>query len=588
MKKTLLNFRSVSISRRLKTLVAIQLVISLMLVIVVFLTVFGSISTNVRSGGQQILTTISIQMEKICDNAAISKYPAISLGYGSTYMYEYLGNPEASYTDYLKIQNELRGQMLLQPTITLLGLADRNGLLLYTYSTKTVYTLKQCDPDTPLFRQIRDRKGGNLFLDRQAVAEAIPGLEVTDDELWCGRAVMKLNHFESVGTFFCRLDISHIRESFEENRLYTQQRIMVNAEDGQLLYGSEMDLSDAPAASVNTMTKWIGRSESEPCLYQQYALQSGIRAVLATPLSCLVLDALPAVLAALVLSVLVFALLTRLTRQITNSIREPISRLAEYCEREQDERFESVQDDADARDEMHTLFQSVNSMTERIHRLIETVYKKEVTQAHTETKLVRSQMNPHFVYNTLESIRAEAASHHEQGIADMTVLLGKTLRYGISGPGDTVTVEEELNHLQDYVALQRLHFRDQLNVYINIDPALYNCCMPRLILQPLVENALHHGMPADGTPGLVQVFGYRDGSDMCFTVNDRGPGIPEETLKKLTDYMEGRVEEGSSIGLKNTHRRLQLAYGEAYGLSLKSVEGKGTTVTVRLPLNESR
>lgn len=524
-------------------------------------------------------------MEKICESAAISKYPAIALGYGSTYIYDYLANSEASYSDYLIIQNELRGQLMLQPTITLLGISNRNGLLLYTTSEKTVYTLKQCDPETPLFRQILDRKGGNLFLNRKDVTEAIPNIDVNEDELWYGRAVMKLNHFGAVGVFFCRMDISHIRESFEENRIYDRQRIMITTEDGQLLFGTELDLSGRQDASAVTAIEWIGRLENEPCLYQQYTTESGISAVLATPLSCLVLNALPAVLTTLILSMLVFALLTWLTGGIANSIREPISRLAAYCEYEQDESFQSVQDNSDARDEMHTLFQSVNSMTNRIRHLIETVYKKEVTQAHTETLLVRSQMNPHFVYNTLESIRAEAASHNEQSIADMTVLLGKTLRYGISGSADFVTVEEELKHLEDYITLQRLHFRDQLNVYINVDPALYSCYMPKLILQPLVENALHHGMPSDGSPGLVQIFGYRDGNDMFFTVNDRGPGIPQEKLKKLIDYLEGHSEEVLSIGLKNTHRRLQLAYGDEYGLTLKSIVDEGTTITAKLPAN---
>ena len=240
-------------------------------------------------------------------------------------------------------------------------------------------------------------------------------------------------------------------------------------------------------------------------------------------------------------------------------------------------------EDDGAADEMHSLIVSFNMMSAHIGRLIEEVYKKNLLQAETEMQLIRSQINPHFVYNTLEAIRAAAYARGESDIADMTALLGKTLRYGVTRQSGEVTVEQELFHLKDYIALQMTHLSRRLDVYVNVDAHLYPCRMIPLVLQPLVENAIYHGLPEHEQNVTIRILGYEEAGNMVFTVSDDGPGIPEDRLRSLQAYIRGENDDFTSIGLRNTHRRLVLNYGAAYGLSIRSLAGHGTVVTVRMP-----
>ena len=166
----------------------------------------------------------------------------------------------------------------------------------------------------------------------------------------------------------------------------------------------------------------------------------------------------------------------------------------------------------------------------------------------------------------------------------MTTLLGKTLRYGISRQGDCVTVAAELSHLQDYIALQQMRLGKKMNVLISIPEDLQSCYMIRLALQPLVENAIHHGLPEGEDSGEIRILGYQEGDDLFFSVSDNGSGIPAEELEHLQNYIVGGNNDYTSIGLRNTHCRLELFFGKPYGLSIRSVPDFGTSVTLRLPL----
>src|SRR5699024_2649805 len=138
--------------------------------------------------------------------------------------------------------------------------------------------------------------------------------------------------------------------------------------------------------------------------------------------------------------------------------------------------------------------------------------------AQTEMQLLRSQINPHFVYNTLETIRAAALMQGSAELADMAALLGKTLRYGVTQQAEPVTIEQELSNLRDYIALQQMHFHGRLTVVVNVEPQLHACYIIKLLLQPLVENAIYHGMSMTEGEGVIRVLGYAEGDDVVFTV----------------------------------------------------------------------
>ncbi|MDD3411035.1 MAG: sensor histidine kinase, partial [Eubacteriales bacterium] len=416
-------------------------------------------------------------------------------------------------------------------------------------------------------------------------AELAPDLEIGGAS-WLGvRALMKLNHFEPVGVVLCSVDLSRVRGAFELARIYEEQELCVLDPGGEALIGQPME-GAAPAAAADI--QFIRMNDARgAAIWQTFTDADGFGIQIRTPQRCLLatvwerLTGLLIALAVLVVGALLF------TSMLVLSIRDPIAKLVRVCERIREGDFSPIQDD-DARDEMHTLISAFNLMAAHIEQLITEVYQKNLLQAQTEMRLLRSQINPHFVYNTLETIRASALECGNDDLAEMASLLGRTLRYGVSAQSEPVSVAREVMNLEDYLHLMQIHLNGRLQYTVTLEPGVSRCRMIKLVLQPLVENAINHGLSVTEGEGRLWIMGYFEGDDLCFVVSDNGVGIEPEKLKELTEYIEGRNDAYQSIGLRNTHRRIQLYYGERYGLTVRSVPGRGTSIEVRLPRVEEK
>ena len=579
------HLRTISIKKRLLSL---MLMLSVVVALLGVFILFGSINAaagQLRQSGQQLLYSSAMQMEESRKEAiSLTKYPVIANAYRSTEIYHYMTtSPKGFYSPvYAAIHAELGSELIFHPRVDFMGIADLQGFMIYCGKASTSYQLSQCDTSDSLFQDTLSEKGAPLLFTSAEAKTLFPSLTLPEDALYCSRAVMQLGPLSCAGVIICRVPLSSISSSFAANRLFDTQELTILSSDGETLYGKPLDipahlLSSIPVGQLFTKTSWVARS-----FYQFYRISGDNIACLRTPFNSMypllrIALALALLLPLIIVSVLFTAYL------IISSIRQPIDKLMTVCTRVSHEDFSAVEDEG-ACDEMHLLIGSFNHMSEEIRRLIEEVYKRNLMQAKTEMLLVRSQINPHFVYNTLETIRAEAYIHGEYAIADMTTLLGKTLRYGISRQGDCVTVAAELSHLQDYIALQQMRLGKKMNVLISIPEDLQSCYMIRLALQPLVENAIHHGLPEGEDSGEIRILGYQEGHDLFFSVSDNGSGIPAEELEHLQNYIVGGNNDYTSIGLRNTHCRLELFFGKPYGLSIRSVPDLGTSVTLRLPL----
>lgn len=585
MQRIVSRLRTTSIKRRLWSL---TLLLSLMMALLGAFIIYNSISAvfgQLRLSGQQLLYSAAAQMEESCGEAiSLTKYPVIASIYSSTKVYEYLAiSPKGIYSPlYSALQAELSSELMLHPRADLLGVSDLNGLMIYSESTSIYYKRTNCNYLGEVFTDTLARKGAPRLFTAEEARSLFSSLTIPDSSLYCARAIMQLNPFSAVGVVLCRVPLDNITEVFDASRLFDTQQLSILSSEGRLLYGAAPGLSAEmlaamPADQLCLRMDWAART-----VYQAYRLPDGCTACLRTPFDSLYpLLKIPMVLA--VLLPLVIASVLFIVRMVTRSIQQPVDKLVDVCGRIFYEDFSPVED-AGACDEMHRLIEAFNVMAAHIQNLIEEVYKRNLTLAQTEMQLVRSQINPHFVYNTLETIRAEAYLHGQYAIADMTTLLGKTLRYGITRQGDCVTVETELAHLQDYIALQQMRLGQRLNVLVSVPEELRGCYMIRLALQPLVENAIHHGLPSGDETGLIRVLGYQENGDLFFSVSDNGGGIAPEELARLQDYIAGLNSDYTSIGLRNTHCRLELFFGKPYGLSIRSVPGRGTSVTLRMPL----
>ncbi|MCI8662424.1 MAG: histidine kinase [Hungatella sp.] len=231
--------------------------------------------------------------------------------------------------------------------------------------------------------------------------------------------------------------------------------------------------------------------------------------------------------------------------------------------------------------EFNEVFLSFNHMSDRINTLIHEILMKDLEKQETELQLLRTQINPHYLYNTLEVIHLAAYKNGDFHVAEMAELLGKNLQYGLRGTTKEVTLREELEQLDVYLSILSHQYKDRILFNKVLSPELLDCRTIKLIFQPMVENSILHGFDNTKQHMIIDILGYKKDSQMILCVSDNGCGMPPQELKKVQQELLNPASQ--SIGIRNVSRRIQLTYGSEYGLSIDSIEGQGSTVIVTLP-----
>ncbi|MBB3128511.1 two-component system sensor histidine kinase YesM [Paenibacillus rhizosphaerae] len=234
-------------------------------------------------------------------------------------------------------------------------------------------------------------------------------------------------------------------------------------------------------------------------------------------------------------------------------------------------------------DEFGELTFQFNYMVDRVKELIETVFQQQRKHRQAEIVSLLSKLNPHFLYNSLDMIYWKAIMKGEEEIGSSIVALSNILRYSISHSGDFVTVREDMGQLESYLTIQSMRFQDKWRYCFDIREDIGEDKIPKLVIQPLVENAIKYAFHPAKQDGYIAIRGYRSGEDLIFEVEDNGVGIAEEKANRLLRVSES--EDGADemgLGIPLVHRRARYLYGEGYGITIRSAAGQGTTITVRL------
>lgn len=245
-------------------------------------------------------------------------------------------------------------------------------------------------------------------------------------------------------------------------------------------------------------------------------------------------------------------------------------------------------------DELKDTFSDLKTTVELIYQKEAQFYEAKIKeqklinrQQQMEFEILASQINPHFLYNTLETIRMQALANGNRDVAASIKLLGKSMHYVLENTGTSfTTLTKELDYVKTYLAIQNLRFGDRVNPLVtvaeNINTDDY-MILP-LLLQPVVENAVIHGLEKVKEHGYVTINVRAENDNLIITVSDNGSGMEEETLKNLMEHIQTHdPNDKRSIGLYNINQRIHLLYGQEYGLTIESVSGEGTTVTLTLP-----
>lgn len=240
----------------------------------------------------------------------------------------------------------------------------------------------------------------------------------------------------------------------------------------------------------------------------------------------------------------------------------------------------------DSNDEFRGLAEVYNEMMGRIDNLIDTVYSKELLLKSAEIKAFQAQINPHFLYNTLDCINGLVEMNRPDDIKKTVTALASIMRMSIKG-AEILTVRENLSYTEQYMYIEKIRYGDKLLFLSEIPESMMDYYMPKLIIQPLLENSIVHGISELLGKGMIGLFGREEEDAITFTVKDNGKGIPQNVIDLIESRQSSQEAEEQfsreSIGLQNIQSRIQLMYGKEYGLTIKNIPAGGSSVTIRLP-----
>ncbi len=352
---------------------------------------------------------------------------------------------------------------------------------------------------------------------------------------------------------------------------------VVEIEESALVSGSYDSNMERLDLDIRVLTELI-QDEIQYYIYEQTKnmelLREGIRSNVVRAIS---------VTTVLLVIILIGAL--TISRKIMEGITKPIRHLCRTAERAGRGDFGARAHEENI-DEIDVLNSSFNRMIEEIGKLVEDIRVEQLNLRAAELRLLQEQINPHFLYNTLDNIIWLAESNETEQVVNMVSALSDFFRTTLSKGKDYISVKDEEMHINSYLQIQQFRYRDILDYEINIDEKLYEYEILKLTLQPLVENALYHGIKGKRGFGHISVTGYMKDGLLEFQVKDNGIGMNAERLDAVRKIMSGEMEdtrERGGFGLFNVNERIRLNYGREYGLRIESTYQEGTCIWVTVP-----
>ena len=273
------------------------------------------------------------------------------------------------------------------------------------------------------------------------------------------------------------------------------------------------------------------------------------------------------------------------SRFMARSITLPIQKLRDSMKKVQEGDFSVSDVVVDSKNEIGSLTKSFDVMTHRIHELMEQNVHEQEEKRKSELKALQSQINPHFLYNTLDSIIWMAEGKKNEEVVLMTASLARLLRQSISNEDEVVPIANEVEYARGYLTIQKMRYKDKLEFQIEVDSSILYIPLIKLVLQPIIENAIYHGLKYKESKGLLIVKGFMKDGNAVLQVIDDGVGMDEETLAHIYDKHKVNYHS-NGVGVYNVQKRLKLYYGEDYGITYTSELGKGTTATITIPVRQ--
>lgn len=403
------------------------------------------------------------------------------------------------------------------------------------------------------------------------------------------RSIQSVSTLKNIGMIVIDVDISLFEGIIQPLNTVTHGDTLIVDDLGKVVYNSDpaelgKDLSGSPLLAQATASRGNFRLDidGEPYMAVYTVSEStGWKTLVYIPLKELLapMKQNRNAMMIMTLSILSFALLVAMF--ISYALTKPIKRTVQLMKQVQRGKLD-VRVNVKYNDEIGMLGSHFNRMIARVRDLLQEVYETEQSKQKADMLALQNQINPHFIYNTLESIRMLAELNDDDRVAELTYLLGLLLRYSITRSDEIVTVKQELQHVENYLQLLQLRFPEKISYSFMVPEMYYSLPIIKLVFQPIVENAIFHGLEKQAEPGTITITAWSERDDVIFTIHDDGVGMDEERLASLNQSLKDGKTDKFGIGLRNVNERVRLHYGENSGLVVSSRLGEGTIVTLRI------
>jgi len=513
-----------------------------------------------------------------------------SLVAGSGDAYKYLYSESGIDALSLKEYNQCRQRLTEQFKTILKGRSD----------IRNIGIVRRENESSSLFNNGMSTRNQNLKLDTQHwYADAVGKYDhynltsshvqnvISGERPWVITLSRGIRNYtgegDSDGVVFIDLNYSAISELCTQNSVGTKGYVFILDQDGNIVYHPQQQQlynelqTENISLIMNAKTDVVtaGKGDDEKIYALSHSETTGWTIVGCMNMSELLKNSRKArsiyVLVALVIS-----------SEIARNITFPIQKLRDSMKRVQKGDFSAAEIEVYSDNEIGSLTRSFNVMTHKIQDLMAQNIQEQEQKRKIELKALQSQINPHFLYNTLDSIIWMAEGKKNEEVVLMTASLARLLRQSISIENELVTIGQEVEYVRSYLTIQKMRYKDKLEFEINVDPRITHAKIIRLVLQPIVENAIYHGLKYKESKGMLKVHGYELGERIIIDITDDGVGMDEETLKHIYDKHKVNYHS-NGVGVYNVQQRLVLYYGKEYGIIYHSEKGKGTTATVVIP-----
>ncbi len=413
------------------------------------------------------------------------------------------------------------------------------------------------------------------------------------------REVLNRTSNEVLGTLVCKVNEDYLFGTIHDFLTYNIQNVSIYNEKGLTLYSYNTFNEDYKKASEELLKKskpngFYSESYNGDTIYLAYNEIPKLNWKLAVFISSnqLLADMKKALYTILILCLITLPIWLVLIYTIYRDIINPIYLLVDSMDKIEKGNT-GITVSHDRHDELGYVFKTFNRMSEEITRLINKVYKESLMMKDAQIKALQAQINPHFLCNTLETINWKAKLYGVDDISEMVTALSSIIDANLDRNNEKmIPIRRELEYIDNYNLLIQKRFGKKITFIKSIDDAALDYRIPMLLIQPLIENSIYHGLETKKGGGTVELIISIEEDMLLIIVADDGKGIDDNTLKKLKQSMEENVENQyesrTKIGIMNVHRRIKLIYGSEFGLNIFSESGKGTTIILKLPFNEDQ